>query len=120
MVMFVGLTAGELLLHFIFLFHNNLDYYTTISFNIIGKFLLAGVIGASAIICITTAMSLTEVASAITINSTQTALAPLIAFFILGESMNKMISLGILLIMMGVMIVQLKKPKGHNEISKEA
>jgi len=120
MVMFVGLTAGELLLHLIFLFQNNLGYYTAISLNTIGKFLLAGIIGASAIICITTAMSQTAVASAITINSTQTALAPLIAFFALGESMNKIISLGILLIMMGAMIVQLKKPKEQNEISKEA
>lgn len=108
-VNFLEVTAGEILLHIIFLIQGN-NYYSIVPFSTINKFIFAGLFGALAIISITTATSLTQVASATTINSTQTAIAPILAMFLLGEKTNLQVGLGIILIMVGVMIVQLKKP----------
>lgn len=108
-VTFIEVTTGEILLHVIFLIQEN-HYYSTIPFNTVIKFIFAGLFGAIAIIAMTTATSLTEVASATTINSTQTALAPILAMVILGEKINLILLIGIILIMVGAMIVQFKKP----------
>ncbi|GFN36747.1 DMT family transporter [Tepidimicrobium xylanilyticum] len=108
-VSFLEVTTGEILLHIIFLIQGN-NYYSIIPCITISKFIFAGLFGALAIISITTATSLTQVASATTINSTQTAIAPILAMILLGEKVNLEVGLGIILIMAGVMIVQLKKP----------
>jgi drug/metabolite transporter (DMT)-like permease len=68
--------------------------------------LVAGVFSAVALICLTTALDFTTVASATTVNSLQVAIAPLIAWVFLGETLNLALTFGILLIMVGVIIVQ--------------
>ena len=116
LLIFLDVAAGEVVLHSIFLLQNN-NYYTAIPIVTISKFLFAGLFGASAIICMTTATSLTEIASVTAINSTNTALSPIIAMIILGEKMNPAMFLGILLILTGVIVVQLKKPITSNLVT---
>jgi drug/metabolite transporter (DMT)-like permease len=59
-----------------------------------------------ALVSITTALSLTSVASATTLNSLQIGLAPLFAWLFLGEQLGLWMAVGILLIASGVIIVQ--------------
>lgn len=112
-ITFLEVTTGEILLHAIFLVQGT-NYYSIIPLSIISKFIFAGLFSALAIISITTATSLTQVASASTINSTQTAIAPILAMFLLGEKISFVVLVGIILIMVGVMLVQLKKPAVKN------
>lgn len=108
-ITFLEVTSGEIFLHTIFLIQGK-NYYSIVSLGTISKFMFAGLFCGLAIISITTATSLTQVASASTINSTQTAIAPILAMFLLGEKISLVIFIGIILIMSGVMLVQLKKP----------
>jgi drug/metabolite transporter (DMT)-like permease len=73
---------------------------------IIATLLVAGVFSAAALISLTLALNLTTVASATTLNSLQVALAPVIAWIFLDESLNLEAAVGILTILMGVIIVQ--------------
>ncbi len=68
--------------------------------------LLAGLLNAVALVSITTALSLTSVASATTLNSLQIGVAPLLAWLLLGEQLELLMAMGILLIVIGVIIVQ--------------
>ncbi len=81
------------------------SYVTTPSAPVIGS-LVAGLFNAAALVCATSAFALTSVASATTLSSLQIAISPLIAWLFLGEKMNGVMALGILLITLGVLGVQ--------------
>ena len=98
----IGLTALNLYL----LLAGDLSLYASTSLDVLVTLLAAGAFSAVALICLTTALALTTVASATTINSLQVAIAPLIAWIFLGEELNAAIGVGILLILAGVIIVQ--------------
>ena len=68
--------------------------------------LIAGTLSAAALISLTVALSLTTVASATTLNSLQVAIAPMIAWLFLDETLTLMAAVGILTILVGVIIVQ--------------
>lgn len=76
---------------------------------LLATLLIAGVFSAVALISLTMALNLTTVASAMTINSLQVAIAPVIAWLFLDESLNLVAAGGILLILAGVIIVQRSK-----------
>jgi drug/metabolite transporter (DMT)-like permease len=98
----IGLTALNLYL----LLTGDLSLYASTSVDVLVTLLAAGAFSAAALICLTTALALTTVASATTLNSLQVAIAPLIAWIFLGEELNAAIGVGILLILAGVIIVQ--------------
>jgi drug/metabolite transporter (DMT)-like permease len=68
--------------------------------------LVAGLFNAAALVCATSAFALTSVASASALSSLQIAISPLIAWLFLGEKLNGVMALGILLITAGVIGVQ--------------
>jgi drug/metabolite transporter (DMT)-like permease len=68
--------------------------------------LVAGLFNAAALVCATSAFALTSVASASTLGSLQIAISPLIAWLFLGEHLNGIMAVGILLITLGVIAVQ--------------
>jgi uncharacterized membrane protein len=68
--------------------------------------LIAGVLSAAALISLTIALNLTTVASATTLNSLQVAIAPVIAWLFLAESLTLISAVGILTVLAGVIIVQ--------------
>lgn len=116
-VMFLSLTAGQVLLHLIFLVNGMIVCYTALPLSAINKFLFAGLFEASAIICLTSAVGLTEAASASAINSTNTALAPLLAWILLEENLTFTMMAGILIAMVGILAVQIFKPQeGKNPV----
>jgi drug/metabolite transporter (DMT)-like permease len=81
------------------------SYVTTPSSPMISS-LVAGLFNAAALVCATSAFALTSVASASTLGSLQIAASPLIAWLFLGEQLNGVMALGILLITLGVIGVQ--------------
>jgi drug/metabolite transporter (DMT)-like permease len=81
------------------------SYVTTSSAPVMSS-LVAGLFNAAALVCATSAFALTSVASATTLSSLQIAISPLIAWLFLGERMNGVMALGILLITLGVLAVQ--------------
>jgi drug/metabolite transporter (DMT)-like permease len=83
-----------------------ISLYASTPLPVVLSLLAAGVFSAVALICLTTALDLTTVASATTLNSLQVAIAPLIAWFFLGEVLDLVLAAGILLIMVGAIIVQ--------------
>jgi drug/metabolite transporter (DMT)-like permease len=66
----------------------------------------AGMFNGAAVISVTTALAFTTVASAMTINSLQVGLGPLIAWIFLGEDLGPLMAVGIALVLVGVIIVQ--------------
>lgn len=84
----------------------HIDLYASTLLPVVASLLAAGVFSAVALIALTTALDLTTVASATTLNSLQVAIAPLIAWVVLGETLNLVLAAGILLIMVGVIVVQ--------------
>ena len=68
--------------------------------------LVAGLFNAAALVCSISAFALTSVASASTLGSLQIAASPLIAWLFLGEQLNGVMALGIILITLGVIGVQ--------------
>ena len=98
----VGLAA----LNGYLLFTGDIGLYASTPIDVLLSLLAAGIFSAVALICLTTALSLTTIASATTLNSLQVALAPLIAWMFLGEELNLVIGLGIVLILVGVIVVQ--------------
>jgi len=98
----VGLAA----LNAYLLFSGDLQLYASTPVDVILSLLAAGTFSAVALVCLTTALALTTVASATTLNSIQVALAPLVAWGFLGEELNLASGLGIVLILAGVIVVQ--------------
>jgi len=101
----IQLTGMVLLNAYLFL-TGNIGLYATTSPLLLLNVLVAGLFGMVALICFTSALSLTSVVSASTLNSLQVGLAPLIAWAFVGEGMNGVMGLGILLILGGVIVVQ--------------
>ena len=93
----------------------NIGLYVTTSQQLLLNVLIAGLFNTVALVSITSALSLTRVASATTLNSLQVGLAPLIAWVFVGERMTPLIGLGILLIMGGVIVVQRAQGTKDNE-----
>ena len=88
------------------LINGDIGLYASTPLPITLSLLAAGVFSAVALICLTTALNLTTVASATTLNSLQVAIAPLIAWIFLDETLNPVLAFVILLIMVGVIIFQ--------------
>ncbi len=84
----------------------DIGLYATTPRGLLLNVLTAGLFNTVALVSITTALSLTSVASASTLNSLQVGLAPLIAWAFIGEQMTWLMGLGILMIMGGVIVVQ--------------
>ncbi len=80
--------------------------YGETTVGIMTSLLAAGVFSAAALISLTMALNLTTVVSAMTLNSIQVAIGPVIAWLFLGEKLNLVAALGILTILAGVIIVQ--------------
>ena len=97
---------GLLVLNGYLLTTGQLGLYAQTSVSVVASLLTAGVFTSAALVSLTLALSQTTVASATTLNSLQVAIAPLIAWIFLGETMNFMAVAGILLILGGVIIVQ--------------
>jgi uncharacterized membrane protein len=106
----VSVLTGAITLNGYLLATGDIGLYLTTPRAIMAAAIIAGVLGMAALVSLTTALSLTTVASANALNSLQVGLAPLIAWLLLGEGMNTWIALGILLIMGGVIVVQIAKP----------
>lgn len=102
----VALVVGLVCLNGYLLFAGLINLYTVTPLPLIGKVILAGMFNMVALVCATTALSLTTVASAGVLNSLQVGIAPLIAWAVLGEQMNLEIAAGIVLIILGVIVVQ--------------
>jgi drug/metabolite transporter (DMT)-like permease len=98
--------VGIIVLNGYLLATGQIGLYAGTSTGILVSLLTAGVFSAAALISLTMALNLTTVASATTLNSVQVAIAPVIAWVFLGEDLNLMASLGILMILVGVIIVQ--------------
>lgn len=98
--------SGIIVLNLYLLFTGQIDVYAATPVQAQGNVLLAGLLNTIALVSITTAFSLTSVTSATTLNSLQIGLAPLIAWLLLGEDLDWLMALGILLISIGVIIVQ--------------
>ncbi len=80
--------------------------YGETSAEVLMSLLAAGVFSAAALISLTMALNLTTVASAMTLNSLQMAIGPVVAWLFLAEDLNLVAALGILTILTGVIIVQ--------------
>jgi drug/metabolite transporter (DMT)-like permease len=93
----------------------NMGLYVTTPRGLLLNVLIAGLFNTVALVSVTTAFSLTTVASASTLNSLQVGLAPLIAWIFVGERMTWLMGLGILLIMGGVMVMQRARGTKQNE-----
>jgi len=106
----VSVLTGAITLNGYLLATGDIGLYLTTPRATMAAAIIAGVLGMAALVSLTTALSLTTVASANALNSLQVGLAPLIAWLLLGEGMNTWIALGILLIMGGVIVVQIAKP----------
>jgi len=77
--------------------------------------LVAGLFNTVGVAAIASALALTSVASATTLNSLQVALAPLLAWLWLREDLSVVMGMGIALILVGVVIVQRgKAPDGRH------
>jgi drug/metabolite transporter (DMT)-like permease len=102
----VATGSGIAALNIILLLSGDIGVYATTPPMAQASLLLAGTLNAVALVSITTALSLTSVASATTLNSLQIGLAPLFAWLFLGEQLGFWMAVGILLIASGVIIVQ--------------
>jgi drug/metabolite transporter (DMT)-like permease len=89
----------------------DIGLYASTSRPLLLNVLIAGLFNTAALVSVTTALSLTSVASASTINSLQVGLAPLIAWTFAGEQMTVLMGVGILMIMGGVVMVQQAREK---------
>ena len=105
----ISVLTGAITLNGYLLLTGDIGLYLSTPWNIMASAALAGVLGMVGLFSLTSALALTTVASASTLNSLQVGLAPLIAWLFLGEGMNQLMALGILLIMGGVIVVQVSK-----------
>jgi len=106
---------GLVILNGYLLFTGDLGLYASTPLNVYLSLLIAGTFSATALVCLTMALAQTTVASATTLNSLQVALAPIIAGLFLGEDLNLLIGLGVLLILVGVTIVQWVRVSGSGD-----
>ena len=113
-VLAIPIIVGVGVLNVYLLITGDLGLYASTPLNVYLSLLLAGTFSAVALVCLTMALSLTTVASATTLNSLQVALAPMIAALFLGEELNLIIGIGVLLILVGVMIVQWVRVTGSS------
>lgn len=81
----------------------------TTSPDAIGLFLLVGVLSTLAIICDAHALSLTTVASALTISGANPVLSAILAVVFLNEQLKPLMAAGTILTVAGVLIAQLSK-----------
>jgi drug/metabolite transporter (DMT)-like permease len=81
----------------------------TTALSAIGLFLLAGILSAIAVICDAHALSLTTVASALTISGTNPVLSTILAVLFLHEELKPLMAAGIVLTVAGVLFAQLSK-----------
>jgi drug/metabolite transporter (DMT)-like permease len=88
------------------LLSGQINAYTTTPSAPMVSSLVAGLFNAAALVCATSAFALTSVASASTLGSLQIAISPLLAWLFLGEKLNGIMAVGILLITLGVIAVQ--------------
>ncbi len=102
----VSTLAGLIAINASLLVTGDIGLYASTPGDVVLSLLSAGLFNAVALISITSALALTTVVSATTLNSLQLALAPLIAWLFLGEELNLLMGAGILLILVGVLIVQ--------------
>lgn len=93
----------------------DMGLYASTPRDVLLSLLVAGTFSAVALLSLTTALRLTTVVSATTLNSLQVALGPLIAWLFLGEDMNLVVVAGILLILLGVVLVQRERAVIDNE-----
>jgi DME family drug/metabolite transporter len=105
-VLAIPTMMGLAILNGYLLITGELGLYTSTPVDVLLSLLVAGTFSAVALVCITTALALTTVASATTLNTIQVALAPLIAWMFLGEEPDLVGGLGIVLILVGVIVVQ--------------
>jgi drug/metabolite transporter (DMT)-like permease len=105
-VLAIPTLLGVGVLNLYLLISGDIDLYVATPLDVLFSLLVAGTFSAVALVCLTTALSLTTVASAATLNSLQVALAPLIAWLFLGEELSPAMGIGILLILAGVVVVQ--------------
>jgi drug/metabolite transporter (DMT)-like permease len=108
----VTLLAGTVALNVYLLLTDGLGLYGATPPPVLFSALVAGLFNMLALVGITSALSLTSVVSASTLNSLQVGLAPLIAWVFVGEEMNPLMGMGILLILAGVMVAQ--RARGHS------
>jgi drug/metabolite transporter (DMT)-like permease len=105
-VLAIPTLVGLAVLNATLLLTGDIGLYASTAVDVLLSLLVAGTFSAVALVCLTTALALTTVASATTLNSIQIALAPLIAWLFLAEELNLVIGLGIALILLGVIVVQ--------------
>jgi drug/metabolite transporter (DMT)-like permease len=88
--------------------------YASTPWRVLLSALAAGLFNMIALVALTSALAMTSVASATTLNSLQVGLAPLLAWLFLREDMNVTMAAGILLILVGVLVVQRAKARDQN------
>lgn len=81
----------------------------TTAFGTIGVLLLAGILSASALIFDAQALSLTTVASVLTIGGLNPVISTILAALFLGEELRLLMAVGTVMTVVGVIIVQLSK-----------
>ena len=119
-VLAIPIMVGLAVLNGYLLISGDLGLYLSTPLDVHLSLLLAGAFSAVALVCLTMALALTTVASATTLNSLQVALAPVIAWLFLGEELNPVIVIGVLLLLVGVMIVQwVRATSGSSEGTKD-
>jgi drug/metabolite transporter (DMT)-like permease len=102
-------TCGIALLIAILFVSGRGDVLWTTAPGTIGLFLLAGLLSAAALICDAHALSLTTVASALTISSTNPVISTILAVVFLSEELKPLMALGTVLTVAGVIYVQVSK-----------
>ena len=93
----------------------DLGLYASTPVDVLLSLLAAGLFSAVALVCLTSALALTTVVSATTLNSLQVGLAPLIAWMFLEEDLSLIAGVGILLILVGVIVVQRARQMADDE-----
>lgn len=109
-LMFYSLTSAQIILHILMIISGEITYYSQLNIVLFMKLMLSGIFSAFAVISITKSMIYTQAAVAVTINSLQTGVAPILARLFLKEELNLLMSIGISLIVIGVIIVRRKTP----------
>jgi DME family drug/metabolite transporter len=102
----ISTLAGLIMINAYLLVAGDMGLYATTPASVLVSLLEAGLFSAAALVCLMTALSLTTVASATTLNSLQVALGPLIAWLFLDEELNLVSAAGVALILIGVLVVQ--------------
>jgi drug/metabolite transporter (DMT)-like permease len=102
----ISTAVGLIVINAYLLVTGDIGLYAATPASAFQSLLGAGLFSAAALVCLLTALSLTTVASATTLNSLQVAVGPLIAWLFLGEDLNLVSAAGVVLILAGVLIVQ--------------